>query len=623
MLKGDLKLIIVLVVFSFLLREVLSTVTLLFVFLGSLIACSQIKINKILRNALAMTVFASYWFKYGKVIDPEIGLNFLTSIIVLKILEKETLRDSYMMFFGMILLISSGSLFEKSILYVVFFSLSFLLLIENFYHQIGQKLKLRDFIFSLVWIFPISFLFFFLLPRLMNPIPFQQNTMIQGEIGYTPDVNISEISSLESNTDPVFRVISSRPLGQEELYWRGNTLSYNDGWNWKTMSHSQDEVTLSSSDPVSSITSHQEIKQKVNLINKSDFFFMLDYPSSFSSGKEFMMLKGNMRTLSQKRWNWIQRYEAISSPNENITEDDPGPHYLEVPLSRKNKKIISEMFEGKQFKEISQSIYKYFTQKQFSYSLQPGKIQNLMEFFEKKTGFCSHYASSVAIILRIKKIPTRLVSGFMGGSYNRYANFYLITQNDAHVWVEAFSEGKWIRLDPTAWVSPDRLSLGGAIFVENSRIGIFKLNSNLGIPAFFHNLKLWFNQWDFLFYQWLETVDYQSQEEWLTSLKIKRQWLFTFIPFLVLMFMIIYSINLSLKKIREEKNEHQDLWRSFLEKLNKRGIILSPVNITYSQEIINASKDPVVLRIWNDLVALTFQDKIISAKELKKRIKKI
>jgi hypothetical protein len=101
---------LVLLVFAILLMEVLTGVTLAFVGIGVFIVTFNFKTNKIFRNAVSLLVFGSYWIKYGKIIDPEIGLNFLTSIIVLKILEKETVRDRYMIFFGLILLISAGSL---------------------------------------------------------------------------------------------------------------------------------------------------------------------------------------------------------------------------------------------------------------------------------------------------------------------------------------------------------------------------------------------------------------------------------------------------------------------------------------------------------------------------------
>jgi len=617
MLKDNYKQILVLILFSFLLREVLTGATLLFVLVGALAVFFKIETTKLIRNALAMGVFTSYWLKYGKVIDPEIGLNFLTSIIVLKILERETDRDRYMIFFGLLLLISSGSLFEKSITYVVYFTLSFLILISDFYDHIGLKLKLKDLFFSLMWVFPLTFLFFFLIPRLMNPIPFQQNTMAPGEIGYTPDVNISEINSLESNDDPVFRVVTSRLLAQEELYWRGNTLSYNDGWNWKVMTQDH-EQHQSTTGPRFSL---KHVKQTFNLMTKSDYFFMLNVPQLVQPENELVSFKGSMRTFPQKRWNSIQRYEAFSHPGGDILEEDPRAHYLTVPLSRKDKKEIREMFPGTSLDEVSKSIKKLFLKSQFSYSLSPGKILSLKEFLERKVGVCSHYASSVAIILRLKNIPTRLVSGFMGGSYNKYANFYLISQNDAHVWVEAYSEGKWVQLDPTAWISPERVNLGGSAFIENVRGGVYKKESFFMLPAFINDLKLWFNQWDFLFYQWLETMDYGAQEEWLLGLKIKRQWLFSIIPMIMVIFMVIYALFLHTKNKKSDFNEYQDLWNLFYKKMSKKGFLLSPVSIEKSHAIIQGTNDLKVLKLWEDLRALSFEGRVDSVKELKKRIK--
>src|SRR5690606_22539112 len=150
-----------------------------------------------------------------------------------------------------------------------------------------------------------------------------------------------------------------------------------------------------------------------------------------------------------------------------------------------------------------------------SYSLSPGRSQSFSEFMERKVGLCSHYASAVALILRAKGIPSRLVSGHMGGSYNRFADFYLVSQNDAHVWVEAQSDGKWLRLDPTEWIAPERVRLGGDAFIESVQEGSFITGRLLRGPRFIQDLRMWFGQWDFLFYQWLEDMDYHSQEAFL------------------------------------------------------------------------------------------------------------
>jgi hypothetical protein len=56
----------------------------------------------------------------------------------------------------------------------------------------------------------------------------------------------------------------------------------------------------------------------------------------------------------------------------------------------------------------------------------------------------------MAILLRTQDIPTRNVTGFVGGTYNRFGDFYAVRQGDAHSWVEVFIPGTgWVRFDPT------------------------------------------------------------------------------------------------------------------------------------------------------------------------------
>ena len=47
-------------------------------------------------------------------------------------------------------------------------------------------------------------------------------------------------------------------------------------------------------------------------------------------------------------------------------------------------------------------------------------------------------------------MPTRNVTGFIGGTYNRFGEFYAVRQGDAHSWVEVYIDGRgWTRFDPT------------------------------------------------------------------------------------------------------------------------------------------------------------------------------
>lgn len=55
----------------------------------------------------------------------------------------------------------------------------------------------------------------------------------------------------------------------------------------------------------------------------------------------------------------------------------------------------------------------------------------------------------MALMLRIKGIPSRVVGGFKGGTYNTFGGYYIIRASDAHLWVEAWIDGKWLMFDPS------------------------------------------------------------------------------------------------------------------------------------------------------------------------------
>ena len=72
-------------------------------------------------------------------------------------------------------------------------------------------------------------------------------------------------------------------------------------------------------------------------------------------------------------------------------------------------------------------------------------------FFRTRSGFCEHYTSAFGELMRIEKIPTRMVVGYHGGEYNSYGGFYQINQSNAHAWDEVWVDEKreWRRVDPT------------------------------------------------------------------------------------------------------------------------------------------------------------------------------
>jgi transglutaminase-like putative cysteine protease len=70
--------------------------------------------------------------------------------------------------------------------------------------------------------------------------------------------------------------------------------------------------------------------------------------------------------------------------------------------------------------------------------------------FVARRGHCQHHATATTLLLRAAGVPARTVTGFLGGSYNRFGQFYVVRRSDAHAWVEAYLDGiGWTTFDST------------------------------------------------------------------------------------------------------------------------------------------------------------------------------
>ena len=107
-----------------------------------------------------------------------------------------------------------------------------------------------------------------------------------------------------------------------------------------------------------------------------------------------------------------------------------------------------------------------FPRRRFSYTLKPPLLgrDSVDDFlFDTQQGFCEHYASAFVVLMRAAGIPARVVTGYQGGWWNELGNYLLVRNSDAHAWAEVWMAGRgWVRVDPTAAVSPARMTLGAA-----------------------------------------------------------------------------------------------------------------------------------------------------------------
>jgi transglutaminase-like putative cysteine protease len=91
--------------------------------------------------------------------------------------------------------------------------------------------------------------------------------------------------------------------------------------------------------------------------------------------------------------------------------------------------------------------------KSFVYTLDPprGKGDPLVNFLTRsRAGHCEFFASSAAMILTARGIPSRLVTGSFGGEVGLLSRALVVRGSNLHAWVEADIDGRGFTvLDPT------------------------------------------------------------------------------------------------------------------------------------------------------------------------------
>jgi len=89
------------------------------------------------------------------------------------------------------------------------------------------------------------------------------------------------------------------------------------------------------------------------------------------------------------------------------------------------------------------------------YSLQgripEGEADTVLRWVQSgQPGHCELYAGAFVLIARYAGFPCRLVTGFAGGDWNGFENYFMVRNRNAHAWCEIYDRDKgWIRVDPT------------------------------------------------------------------------------------------------------------------------------------------------------------------------------
>lgn len=131
--------------------------------------------------------------------------------------------------------------------------------------------------------------------------------------------------------------------------------------------------------------------------------------------------------------------------------------YLQLPdgvITERTIELTNNLTDDKDSPYEKATAIEDYLRKNYTYNLDVDHVLPESDFvdyflFEGKEGYCTYYASSMAVMLRIAGIPSRYVEGFAARG-PADDGVYEVTNKNAHSWVEAFIEPVgWMTFEPT------------------------------------------------------------------------------------------------------------------------------------------------------------------------------
>jgi hypothetical protein len=562
--------------YLYLLAEHITTGMNLFFLSCLLLSSFQLRANTPVKILLISIICVHHGFFYGLKLTTEAALNFILGMTGVKMLEQQEFRDRHLLLFIFLLLLNAALLFEKSIFIFFYVVASLLCLVFVMSTPRFEWKYLWNALKSIAIVSPAIIAAYFFFPRwnsqIFGDFSIAGNAPEIHKIGLSLDVNFKHLNSIEPNSALSFLAyveVLNRPL-----YWRSHTLTQTDGWNWE---RSTSDTLFFKAYSNSSLETPSLIKQRIQLETNQRYFVGLDRSMEYRLAENTYIPDSYALSYQFPNRSTLKSYEAYSYASAEIKNQKISPgdkkSLLELPI---DKSLFPELKFTNAF-ELQKSLREHFRSMQFIYSYEPGLISSVEEFIQSKKGFCSHFASYTALLLRANNVPTRLVSGYLGGQRSPFGDYYRVVENDAHVWVEAFWENSWVRLDPTLWVAGIRADGGNSALIANNKniysmayLDFFMEKNFPSTLKFLSELKFGIEKMNSVFQFWLENFNLTKQRE------IAKQWQLTINEFYligILTMFISVAIMTAWILYRNQlyaKNKNWILWQKFWMSIEKK-----------------------------------------------------
>lgn len=552
----------------------------------------SVNIRVLLTIAAVGGILLSYKAYMGR--DP--GVTALILLSTLKLMELKTRRDFMISVFLCYFIVFSNFLYEQSMIDLVFTIIATVFITAalfrlNYTTPKTDKIK-RGFYFRfslrlILYGLPFTALLFLLFPRTGGPfLNLAGESLGIHQSGFNDNMQPGEIADMAISRAPAFQVEfpNNNMPSQSNLYFRGAVMWFTDGKRWYQgimPGVYQRTRSLEGEGIITNITLYPHNER---------WLFTLDYPVAFQ-GRPRLLPGGIYQTTWTVKTHL--RYSVLSrgEPYHSIQITDRIREWgLQIP-DEHGKQIISLgrqwAFNTTNVRDIVRKAQLFFKQNGFVYTLHPGNMDSDEPYddfmFNKRKGFCEHYAGAFTLAMRGAGIPSRVVLGYQGGQFNTVGNYLMVTQAEAHAWSEVWEEGTgWVRVDPTGWVSPERIQYGldvSEALANSNLTGTDRENAIKDALSQNFLTKIWKFiklHWDNINYKWdvwIISYDNFRQVDFFRGLgfdHINRGWLFLAVIIFIPLF--FYAAYLLVKRQVQTPDPVLSQYYKFCLKMEKAGV---------------------------------------------------
>lgn len=491
------------------------------------------------------------------------GLAGLSTLLVagsvLKLIETKTRRDGWVLVLTSCFGTAVSFLFDQTMLSAILGLISLVVIFTTLVamHSEGSVVKQpigRRFFLPvkrssavLLQSLPMMIVLFLVFPRL-GPLWNVEYKNGAAKTGLSDSISPGQVGRLARSDSVAFRVSfeDDHPPPRQDRYWRAMTLSRFDGERWYMDDFLGDDNA--SVDSANSGSSYQVIAEP----SANPWLFLLDYPTEIQGDN--LRIASNKTTRSVKPLDNRFTYQAKSAVSDRFPQPELKwpDRYTALPAggNPKTRAVVARWREQNLSDQaIISQIHRLFN-RAFTYTLSPPTLSGDQQdafLFGSQAGFCEHFASSTAYMLRLAGIPARLVGGYQGGEWNAYESYMLIRQFEAHAWVEYWQQGVgWVRLDPTAFVAPERIEQSfdqvfadDANFASDSRTSLIRWEKRW---SWLGEIRLRYDAVNYRWHKWV--LGYHDSQQSLLSDWLNSENRLKFIAIVVVPIALLLGVTL-------------------------------------------------------------------------------